>query len=177
MLLGQPVRQIAYFVPDVRAAAERHSKMFGSGPFFVMDHGRLLQTHRGKEAYFEHRTAFGQWGDMQVELIEQISPGPSVLHDLFPEGSGAYGLHHMALLVKNLDTAVRHFAEAGCPEILRGRIPSMGIEGVIVDSAKAYGHYIELYEPVPALANFYAQIRSAAANFDGREPVRPFSFS
>jgi hypothetical protein len=33
-----PVRQIAFFVADVVAAARRHSAIFGSGPFYVAEH-------------------------------------------------------------------------------------------------------------------------------------------
>jgi hypothetical protein len=35
IFLGQPNRQIAYFVREVRDATHRHATVFGSGPFFV----------------------------------------------------------------------------------------------------------------------------------------------
>ena len=34
---SHPVRQIAYFVGDVRVAALAHHRQFGSGPFFVAE--------------------------------------------------------------------------------------------------------------------------------------------
>lgn len=35
LLQSAAIRQIAYFVPDVREAALRHATLYGSGPFFV----------------------------------------------------------------------------------------------------------------------------------------------
>lgn len=132
----------------------------------------LIVTHRGVKRQFATRGAFGQWDEMQVEFVQQTAPGLSALHDLFPEGSGRYGLHHLVLFVDNLDEAVEHFAEQGCPEIFRASLPAMGFDGVSVDSTKEYGHFIELYEPVRALKQFRAQIKAAADNFNGRDPVR-----
>jgi len=36
--MKRPIRQVAYYVPDARKAAEQHAAAFGSGPYFVMDH-------------------------------------------------------------------------------------------------------------------------------------------
>lgn len=32
------IRQVAYFVPDIEAAARAHSETFRSGPFFMLRH-------------------------------------------------------------------------------------------------------------------------------------------
>ena len=65
-----PVRQIAYFVADVRASAAAHAQQFGSGPYFVSEHIPLARSlHRGVERSLDHSSAYGQWGDVMVELV------------------------------------------------------------------------------------------------------------
>jgi catechol 2,3-dioxygenase-like lactoylglutathione lyase family enzyme len=172
MLLGQPIRQIAYLVDDVREAARNHSSLFGSGPFFVREHMVLEVTHRGRRGIFDHTAAFGQWGDVQVELLQPHTPGPSILTDLYPEGSGRTGIHHVALIVNDLKAALVEMAAKGYELALHARSASTGLEGVMVDAVKDFGHFIELYEPTPRLAGFYRAVAEAAVGFDGRDPVR-----
>ena len=49
MLPGHTPCQIAYLVPDIRVAAERHARMFGTGPFYVVDNIQLKSCeYRGR---------------------------------------------------------------------------------------------------------------------------------
>jgi hypothetical protein len=172
MLAGQPVRQLAYYVDDVRAAATQHVALYGSGPFFIMDYPPLTVNHRGREVPFNHTAAIGQWGSMQVEVLQQNDDGPSVLHDLYPVGSGKTGLHHVALFVDDLEDAVAAFARAGHAEAARISPPGMNVTAVFIDAIRTYGHFIELYEPKPILTNLYDMVAKAAIGYDGRDPVR-----
>jgi hypothetical protein len=98
-----PIRQIAYFVRDVRAAALAHNATFGSGPFFIIDHIALARAeHRGSLVPHDHSSAYGQWGAVMIEFVQQHNAEPSAFHDMYPEGSGQYGLHHAALFVDDL---------------------------------------------------------------------------
>jgi len=75
MWLLQPICQVAYFVADAVAAARRHSRTFGSGPFFVFEHVPYkLNIHRGVEREFDHTTVIGQWGGVMVEFMQQHNP-------------------------------------------------------------------------------------------------------
>ena len=106
-IAGLPIRQIAWAVPDIDAAARAHSASFGSGPYFAFRHVPLARSvHRGSERPFDHSSAYGQWGDVMVEFIHQHGPDPSAIHDLFPHASGNYGLHHVSVFVDNLDDAI-----------------------------------------------------------------------
>ena len=79
--MALPIRQIAYFVPDVRVAAARHAALFGSGPYFVAEHIPLRKAlYRGREGRRDHRSAYGQWGELMVECVQQNNPGPSAFH-------------------------------------------------------------------------------------------------
>ena len=89
MLNGLAPCQIAYLVPDIRVAAERHAHTFGTGPFYVVDNIQLAYCeYRGRPGNWNHSACFGQWGNVMIELMQQNGPGESVLNDVIPTGSG-----------------------------------------------------------------------------------------
>jgi hypothetical protein len=174
MLLDKPYSQIAYFVPDVRAAALEHHQSFGSGPFYVVDQVILpFCEYRGKAAQWSMSSAFGQWGGMQVEFMQQNDEAPSIFHDVFPAGSGRYGMHHLAFIVDDLWSVARAFEKQGYPIGLHARMAN-GIEAILIDTIKSNGHVLEFYEPSLPLLELYDFIRQQAVGFDGTDPVRSF---
>jgi catechol 2,3-dioxygenase-like lactoylglutathione lyase family enzyme len=173
---AHPIRQVAYLVGDVVHAAHEHSRLFGSGPYFVAEHIPLRKSlHRGREAPLDHTSAYGQWGELMIEFVQQNNRGPSAFRDLYPEGSGRTGLHHVALIVDDLARARREFADAGLGEAQYAEM-SDGFAFVMIDDVERHGHMIELYEAAPALTGFYAMVKDAAAVFDGADPIRPIRF-
>jgi hypothetical protein len=169
-----PVRQIAYFVPDVRMAAAWHSALYGSGPYFVAEHIALRRAlHRGRETELDHTSAYGQWGELMIEFVQQNNPGPSVFRDLYPDGGE--GLHHVALIVDDLAEARARFEADGMETALHAEMMD-GFTFLMMDAVRRTGHFIELYEGAPALLGFYAMVRKAAIGFDGRETIRDISF-
>jgi hypothetical protein len=167
-----PIRQLAYKVNDLEAAALAHSRAFGSGPFFAARHVALQSSHhRGVERPFDHSSAYGQWGAVMVELVVQHNPEPSALHEMFPYGSGAQGLHHAALFVDDLGAAIARFAGEGAP-LAQLSVTQGGTAFAFVDARKALGHMLELYEPSEMLTGFYDFVAAAAQGWDGREVIR-----
>ena len=165
-----PVAQIAYFVSDIRSAASRFSASFGAGPFHVMDRIPLAKaTHRGTPCDFLHSSAYGQWGDVMVEFVQQDIEGPSPFRDLYAPGEE--GLHHTASIVSSLDEGIADLASQGF-ELATHATTQTGTDFVFVDAVNPLGHMIELYEGTEPLLGFYAFIREAARNWDGKEPVR-----
>ncbi len=171
-LLNRPVRQIAYFVPDVRIAALSHHQQFGSGPFFVADNIPLrLSRYRGVEQALDHSSAYGQWGPVMVEFVQQNNPGPSVFHDMYPENSGRSGLHHVALFVEDVVAEMARFEKAGHETALYAEMTD-GFAFAMIDMVATLGHMVELYAPVQALTGFYAMVAKAAVDFNGADPIR-----
>jgi catechol 2,3-dioxygenase-like lactoylglutathione lyase family enzyme len=163
------VRQVAYFCADVRAAALAHHQAFGSGPYFVAENIPLASSvHRGQPHAFDHSSAYGQWGAVMIEFVQQNNPGPSAMRDLYPEGSGRWGLHHAALWVDDVDAEAARLAAAGFPLAQRS-VMSDGFVFAFVDTSVAYGHMLELYAPLPALTDFYAMVADAARGWQGGE--------
>ena len=177
MTISKPYSQIAYFVADVRHAALDHSRTFGSGPFFVADNVQLpFCEYRGQPAKWNITSAFGQWGDVQVEFMQQDDPSASIFRDVFPADSGRFGLHHIAFIVDDMWDVAKALGQKGSPIALHARMEN-GIEALMVDTIRSNGHMLELYEPTQPLLELYDFIRGQSRNFDGSDPVRMFNFN
>jgi len=165
-----PVVQVAYFAPDARAAAVRHAALTGSGPFFVMDNIPLARSvHRGQDAPLDHTSAYGQWGEVMVEFVQQNNDGPSAFRDMYAPGEA--GLHHLAVFVDSVEAALARTEAAGFATALDAETAT-GLRFAMADARAAFGHMLEFYEPVDQLTKFYGFVRKAADGWDGADPVR-----
>lgn len=106
-----------------------------------------------------------------VELVVQHNSAPSALHDMFPYGSGAQGLHHAAVFVDDLDAAIADFEAQGAP-LAQLSVTTTGTAFAFVDTRASLGHMLELYEPSEMLTGFYDFVAEAAIGWDGRDPIR-----
>jgi hypothetical protein len=144
--------------------------MTGAGPFFVVDNIELeWGEHRGKACSFVHSSAYGQWGDVMMELVQQDSEGPSPFRDIY--GPGEEGLHHVACFVDSMDGSISRFAALGYPAAARARA-MVGTEFAFIDTRKTLGHMIEIYVPDDTLSGFYNFVKEASLDWDGSDPVR-----
>jgi catechol 2,3-dioxygenase-like lactoylglutathione lyase family enzyme len=162
--------QIAYHVPDPSAAAERLARDYGWGPFFLLEHIALTRSlYRGEQQPFDHSSAYGQAGELMIELIAQHNPAPSALRDMYaPEQTG---IHHVACFVPDLARAVEEHRARGVAVALDARTAT-GVDFVMLDVVQERGHMLELYEPGPDLLRFYDYVRRAAQDWNGERPVR-----
>jgi hypothetical protein len=164
--------QLAYVVDDLRSAAAKWAAALGAGPFFVYSHLPMTVRHNGHPAVMDHSAAFGQWGEVMVELIEyhQIEPP-----ELATELSHRDGVHHVAWFAPSLEAEQLRLESNGWPEVL-----NMEADGGIrmaFHRASTLGHLVEVYEACPALLALYRKVAEAAHGWDGSEPVRERRFS
>ncbi|MEM7096781.1 MAG: VOC family protein [Pseudomonadota bacterium] len=165
------VVQIAYHVPDIEVAASRFSTTYGAGPFFVSRNITLSRaTHRGEECRFVHSSAYGQWGNVMVEMVQQEDAGASPFRDLYTEQES--GLHHTAIMVDDLDQAIENFHQQKI-ELATLATTETGTTFAFLDALDSQGHFIEIYERSPGLLQFYDAVRHAAQGWDKQAPVRP----
>jgi hypothetical protein len=166
--LGRVV-QIAYAVADVRVAARSFAEQLGAGPFFVRHHDLPRHVdHRGEAGEFDHSSAYGQWGAVQVELVEIHHAAPASLHDIVARTSG---IHHVATFVASIDDEQRRLAELGWPPVMTAETAS-GLRYAFHDARAELGHLLEVYEPSPGVRKLYAMVADAARGWDGRDPAR-----
>jgi hypothetical protein len=162
--------QVAYFVGDARAAAARMAHMFGAGPFFFAEKIELAWgEHRGASRKFLHSSAYGQWGELMLELVQQDEEGPSPFRDMYAPGQE--GIHHVAMIVDSLEATYRHYADLDVTVAARAETLS-GVEFAFLDTTASLGHMLEIYERSDQLQGFYSMVRRAAEGWDGAEPVR-----
>ena len=165
-----PIAQIAYFVPDARAAARRMVGLHGAGPFHVIDRIELEWGEvRGEPCDFLHTSAYGQWGDVMVELVQQDREGPSPFRERYAPGE--FGLHHVAVMVDDLPTTYELVTASGLELAARAKTAT-GTEFAFVDTVDEFGHMVEIYEGAAGLRAFYEVVRHIADHWDGTDPVR-----
>ncbi len=167
--LGPGIVQVAYHVPDPAAAAIRCAERYGWGPFYLFEHIPLARSsYRGRALPFDHSSAYGQAGEVMVELITQHGDAPSAVRERY--AADASGLHHTACFAPDLTTTLARQVAAGA-NVVQDAETADGVRFVMLE-APLLGHLLELYEPSPALLGFYAFIRRKARDWDGSRPLR-----
>jgi hypothetical protein len=166
--LGRIV-QIAYAVEDVRAAARSFAARLGAGPFFVRHHDLPRHVdHGGQPAGFDHSSAYGQWGRLQIELVQVHSSEPASLAAVVQRTSG---IHHVATFVASIDAEQRRLIELGWPPVMTAETTS-GLRYAFHDAREHLGHLLEVYEPSPGVRKLYGMVAAAADGWTGDDPVR-----
>ena len=170
LLRHAPV-QYAYVVPDLREGIRHWVEVMGAGPFFVMrDFLGTNLTYRGAPSATRVHYAFGQCGPVQVQLIAQDDPAPSIYRDMYVSGEG--GFHHVCSLVPlgEWDEQVAAFTEAGY-EVAASLTTTVPV--VYVDCRRDLGCFVELYGRTERTESFFTMVRAAHEEWDGvTDPVR-----
>jgi hypothetical protein len=168
-----PVVQIAFVVPDAAAAAAAHSKRYGSGPFYLVEHYPLaVHRYRGVDTPIDVTSAYGQWGNVTAEFVQQHSDTPSAYRDLVKKGETR--LHHIALVADDLKAQMAKYEAAGSPAALYAET-FPGMPYVIMDTSAQLGIMTEFYEEW-VIKPMYDYMKRTAAEFDGTNPIRPLNF-
>lgn len=173
---GQPlggIMQVAYVVPDVRAAATAWAQSLKVGPFFLIEHFPLADlTYRGKPDTLDVSLALAFSGSMCFELIQQHDDRPSVYQEVVAKRG--YGFHHWAVSTRDFDGAVADYTARGFTQALYGLVPSVNGRAAYIDTMDKLGGMIELIEINPAVEGFFATMKQAADGWDGTNPIRTF---
>src|SRR5262249_6607996 len=87
------IMQIAYIVPDLKAAVDQYVKGMKVGPWFVSEHfaGQDMK-YRGAPTSVDMAIAMSYSNQMCIELIQQLNDVPSVYTDA--RKRNGWGFHH-----------------------------------------------------------------------------------
>ena len=166
--LGPPV-QIAYAVSDIFRGVDKWIKDFGAGPFFIAEHVPIKNViYRGHPSELDITVAYGQWGEIMIELVQDNGEGPSIIRDLYPPQKS--GLHHLAYFVNDMDLVSAKLVEEGYVLAMSGQAGENRFQ--FFDAISEMGHFLEIYEPIESLKFLYERVRSASINWDGSDPLR-----
>ena len=146
--LKNGIAQVAMLVKDLDETVEQYWKAFGIGPWHFYTYGRPLvkkMSYYGKPAEYKMRVALSYFGPMRVELIE-AQEGDTVYADFIKEHG--YGLHHLGLLVEDMEAALAQAEAAGFKMIMDGS--GFGPDGdghyAYLDTEERLGAVLELIE-------------------------------
>lgn len=164
------VMQIAYVPADFDAALAFWTRTMGVGPFFALDHVKLEDvTYRGAPADIDFSMVIGYWGDIQIELIRQHNDAPSIYKAWRDEGRE--GVHHVCILIDDMDLAREVCAQAGAVVVQQGKVAGGG-EVIYVDTGGGPGTMVEILKTGAGGREFFGMMREAARGWDGTDPVR-----
>jgi len=171
MVMRSKIIQCAYVVNDLENACARYNRLLGVGPFLLIPHVQIVSAwHDCAAIDLDISLALAQAGDIQVELIQQHTRGPSAFRDMYPPGSE--GFHHVAVICDDYDEDVRTLELQGT-RIAMQLMTAQGMRVSFADTRGTLGHMVELYESTPGLEALYQLVRETAQNWDGRDLLRP----
>lgn len=162
--------QLGFVVPDLEAAIEHWRNRIGLGPFFVLSSVEFAELwYRKERTNVRMAVALAQWGEVQVELIQQTNAAASIYED-YP-GRTLGGLQHVGVMTDSLDAHLARLKPHGIEPVQWGATAN-GIRFAYVDTGAIPGSMVELIESGPAINEFFALVRGAAQDWDGRDPIR-----
>jgi hypothetical protein len=162
------VIQNAFIVNDLETAMHRWHAMIGIGPFLVNEHIPLEDVvYRGAKVELDVSVALAQSGDIQIELIQQHSDGPSCYRDQFAPGEE--GFHHVAILCEDHEAAYRQYVDAGM--VSATEFGSGEHKIAYMDARAAIGSMIELYPDIDGIRMLFDTVRNIGKGWDGRNLV------
>ena len=162
-----PVRQTAFVVDDIEAAAAAWVEDHGIGPWFLYDVDIADTYYRDQDVPMQARMGLAQSGGQQIELIQPERVYPSLYTEFLD--AGGTGVHHICYWA-DIDRARDHFVARGCDLVQHGQtgdgnrfLYTTGTCGV---------PYIEVLDPNEAMAAFFTHVAKAAKDWNGTNPIR-----
>ncbi|MBL7489461.1 VOC family protein [Frankia sp. AgB1.9] len=164
------VQQIGYIVRDLDQALASWLEL-GVGPWFVMRGQSQTGTYRGRPCTVPLSIAFGNSGDLQIELIAQEDDTPSIYREFLD--SGRDGFHQLAWWTTDFDATMRSVEAAGWPVVWSGD-GGGAARFAYAEPPAGPATIIEIMELTATTDGMATLVREAAAGWDGRDPIRSF---
>jgi hypothetical protein len=164
------IHHVGYVVGDLRSGVERFAAATGAGPFFAMQHMVFDEvTYDSGPAVYDHSSAFAGWGPILVELTQVHDARPAAFADVLAAPGAGTG--HVAWLTDDLPAETERLRARGLIPFHTGRAGPAS--AVWFTGGEPFGHPVEVLQRAPEIERFYAMVRAAAADWDGRsEPFR-----
>jgi len=162
-----PIRQTAFVVDDIEAAAMQWVTIHGVGPWFLYHVDIPGTTYRGTTVPMRARMGLAQSGIQQIELIQ-----PDLEHaSLYKEfvDAGGQGVHHLCYWA-DIDRSLEHFTGAGAEAVQFGETGNGN--RFLYTSGSCGVPYVEFVDPNEAMAAFFSTVAHAAVDWDGTNPLR-----
>lgn len=172
-VLGE-VMQLAFVPQDFDAAVKHWTQTMGVGPFFMIEGIHLDgMKYRGEPTAAVFDLALAYWGDIQIELIRPRDDHPSIYRGEY--AAVGNGLHHVCILVDDIDEAYRVCAAEGAEVVIEGTFGTSRV--IYVDPAPGRagggpGTLVEILQQDKSGPDLFGMIKAASVGWDGSEPLR-----
>ena len=165
---ADPPDQLGCVVPDLQASISDWAAK-GVGPFLTMRKVTLSgYRYEGRPSKPKIDVAFGQQGDLQIELIQPVNDDPSAYRDFL--AAGGQGAHHHGWFCDDYAAEVDAAERAGRAELQRG---NWGAVHFVYYHPLGHDEMIgELIEMSDLSYGLFALIRREAEQWDGSRPSR-----
>ena len=161
--------QIAYIVPDLRAAIAQYVSLMNVGPWFVSEHFIGEQkTYRGAPTDVDMTIGMSYANQMCIELIQQLNNVPSVYTEV--RDQRGYGFHHWGVGTYSYERDAGHYRAKGYQlaffTMLRGAPLAH------FDTTPQFPGMVELIEMNQQREDMFTLMYEASRGWDGSDPVR-----
>jgi len=165
-----PMRQIGYVVRDIEKTMSHWLKVCAIGPWFYNEKAQFESVTYNGKVYNDMRVslAFANSGDMQIELIQQRCNTPSMYLEFL--ASGKEGMQHWSAWPENYHEIYKRALDKGFTVLQEGTHPRGPF--AYFTSRTVQDPVIEISELTAGRRRFFDMVREAAANWDGRDPIR-----
>jgi len=174
MLSNRTIIQNGWVVDDLFAAIKKWTEFYGVGPFWVSEQVVPDDVmYRGEPAPLDMKVALAQAGDVQIELIQQNSDGPSAYRDQYAPGES--GFHHACYSSDDFDADKALFEAAGYVAATQGSVYGGELRFAYFDTRADFGIFTEIVTPTEAFLANNQKIKDVAADWakDGfKDPIR-----
>jgi len=172
-LKNRQVVQNAWVVRDIDQAMRKWTETVGIGPFLELP--RMVPdqyVYREANVRPDIRVALAQSGEVQIELMQVLTDGPSVYEDAVVSGEESV-YHHVCIFTDDIDADIAHHQALGFEISVVGHHGD--VRFAFVDTRPALGCMLEIITDSPLIRGIYGAVRRASDNWDGSHPVRPFA--
>lgn len=161
-IIPSAIRQIGYVVRDLDSAIAHWLGQTGAGPFILMPDQRFEEwSNRGAQQDLSLDIAFGQMGDMMIELIQPRGVWPNVYGESPPQQDAF--LHHFGFLVDDIDLAT---GRIDAPLITSAKIDDTA-QLRYFDCRSRFGVHFELITDTPSVRAFFELAEGLTQDWDG----------
>lgn len=165
------IRQIAYVSDDLARSLAYFTGTLGIGPWFVKSDFRIPECRdRGLETEVVVDAALASAGTLQLEVIVQKSPAPTLYSEFLAQFGATHLPHSWCAWPEDYDATLKAARARGFRPVLEAR-PGLGRIAYLEHPAQPHFAY-ELAEYTPERRSIFAQIRAAAEGWDGTDPIR-----
>jgi catechol 2,3-dioxygenase-like lactoylglutathione lyase family enzyme len=164
------MRQVGIVVRDIEAAMRHWVEVCGVGPWYYTDKLAVTAfTYNGRRYDDIHVSiALANSGDVQLELIQQRCDAPSMYREFLT--AGREGMQHWSSWPENYQEIYDRALANGYTVGQEGQSPRGPF--VYFRNESHPGTVIEMAELTPARRSIFEQVRQAAADWDGSDPIR-----